>query len=73
MFDASESQLDVTRVSSSPGYDVAENGRDLRVGQFVMGYLEHNDRDGSRIGVRFSYRGPEADMRAAAERLRHWR
>ena len=33
------------------------------------------DFDRTRGGrfIRFSYCGPEADMRAAAERLRHWR
>jgi len=40
--DAREIQLDVPRVSSSPGDDVAENGGDLRIGQFVMGYLEQH-------------------------------
>ena len=43
--DAREIQLDGPRVSSSPGDDVAENGGDLRIGQFVTGYLEQHERE----------------------------
>ena len=48
--DAGEIQLDRPRVSSSPGDDVTENSGDLRIGQFATGYLEQNERDGSRAG-----------------------
>jgi hypothetical protein len=45
--DGSELQLDMSGIPSSPGDDVPENGGDLRIGQFVMGYLEHHERDDS--------------------------
>jgi hypothetical protein len=37
----------VPRVSSSPCDDVAENGGDLRIRQFLTGYLEQHVSDGS--------------------------
>ena len=39
-----ELQLDLAGIPSSPGDDVTENGGDLRIGQFVMGYLEQHER-----------------------------
>jgi hypothetical protein len=46
--DGRELQLDVPRIPSSPSDDVPENGGDLRIGQFVIGYLEQHERDDSR-------------------------
>lgn len=51
--EAREIQLDVPRVSASRSDDVAENGGDLRIGQFVTGYLEQHGQDDSRMGTRF--------------------
>jgi hypothetical protein len=38
-----ELQLDMTRIPSSPGDDVTENGGNLRIRQFVMRYLEQHE------------------------------
>jgi hypothetical protein len=48
--DVREIQLDRPRLSTSPGEDVAENGSDLRIGQFVTGYLEQHERNCRRTG-----------------------
>jgi hypothetical protein len=50
--DAGEMQLDVPGVSASPADDVAENRGDLRIEQFVTGYLEQHGLDGSQIRIR---------------------
>jgi hypothetical protein len=49
--DARKMQLNVPRKPSSPSEDVAENGGDLRIGRFVMGYLEQHERQDSRMHI----------------------
>jgi hypothetical protein len=46
-----ELQLDMSGIPSGPGDDIPENGGDLRIGQFVMGYLEQHEQDDSRTAT----------------------
>ena len=50
--DGRETQLDVPGKSPGPSDGVTKNGGDLRIRQFVTGYLEHHERDDSRTGER---------------------
>ena len=48
--DACEAQPNVPGKSSGPGDDVSENCGDLRVGQFLMRYLERHEPNGGPTG-----------------------